>query len=101
MTTRVESKSEGRPLKAEPIPTRHPSGAESADRSSDQQERENRVAVAAYFRAKARGFEPGQELDDWLAAEAEVGGLHGAGDAEIDNVGGGKDVRLANPANRR
>lgn len=30
------------------------------------------IAQAAYFRAERRGFEPGQELDDWLAAEAEV-----------------------------
>ena len=32
------------------------------------------IAQAAYFRAKERGFEPGQEIDDWLAAEAEVKG---------------------------
>ena len=30
------------------------------------------IADAAYFRAQQRGFEPGKELDDWLAAEAEV-----------------------------
>jgi hypothetical protein len=30
------------------------------------------VAQAAYFRAKHRRFEPGHELADWLAAEAEV-----------------------------
>jgi Protein of unknown function (DUF2934) len=28
---------------------------------------------AAYFLAQARGFEPGHELDDWLAAEKRVG----------------------------
>jgi hypothetical protein len=27
------------------------------------------VAEAAYYLALARGFAPGQELDDWLAAE--------------------------------
>lgn len=31
------------------------------------------VAMCAYFKAEARGFEPGRELEDWLAAEAEVG----------------------------
>lgn len=31
-----------------------------------------RIAVAAYFRAVQRCFEPGHELEDWLAAEAEV-----------------------------
>jgi len=30
------------------------------------------IAQAAYFRAEQRGFEPGHELEDWLAAEAEV-----------------------------
>ncbi|MCO6427421.1 DUF2934 domain-containing protein [Nitrosomonas communis] len=30
-----------------------------------------RIAVSAYYKAQARGFEPGYELDDWLAAEAE------------------------------
>ena len=30
------------------------------------------IAEAAYFRAQKRGFEPGRETDDWLAAEAEV-----------------------------
>lgn len=31
-----------------------------------------RVATAAYFRSQKRGFEPGHELDDWLAAEQEI-----------------------------
>lgn len=31
-----------------------------------------KVALAAYFIAERRGFEPGHELDDWLAAEAEI-----------------------------
>jgi hypothetical protein len=30
------------------------------------------IAQAAYFRAERRGFAPGHELEDWLAAEAEV-----------------------------
>jgi Protein of unknown function (DUF2934) len=30
------------------------------------------IAELAYFRAMDRGFQPGYELDDWLAAEAEV-----------------------------
>jgi len=30
------------------------------------------IAVAAYYRAERRGFEPGSELEDWLNAEAEV-----------------------------
>lgn len=34
--------------------------------------RETRIAVAAYGRAERRGFAPGFELEDWLAAEREV-----------------------------
>jgi hypothetical protein len=34
-------------------------------------EREQWVSECAYFRAERRGFEPGLELDDWLAAEHE------------------------------
>ncbi len=30
------------------------------------------IARAAYFRAEKRGFAPGHETEDWLAAEAEV-----------------------------
>ena len=36
--------------------------------------RQQRIREAAYFKAKRRGFAPGHELDDWLAAEAEIGG---------------------------
>ncbi|MDI6746395.1 MAG: DUF2934 domain-containing protein [Rhodocyclaceae bacterium] len=31
----------------------------------------NVIATAAYYKAVARGFASGQELDDWLQAEAE------------------------------
>jgi Protein of unknown function (DUF2934) len=30
------------------------------------------IAEAAYYIAERRGFEPGYEFEDWLAAEAEV-----------------------------
>ena len=32
----------------------------------------NMTADAAYYRAQRRGFAPGCELDDWLAAEQEI-----------------------------
>ena len=31
-----------------------------------------RIAEVAYYRAQRRGFEPGHELEDWIAAEREV-----------------------------
>jgi hypothetical protein len=35
----------------------------------------DRVAEAAYYRAQKRGFAPGHELEDWLAAESEIAHL--------------------------
>jgi hypothetical protein len=37
-----------------------------------EEERRAMIARAAYFRAERRNFAPGQELEDWVAAEAEV-----------------------------
>ncbi len=34
--------------------------------------RHDMIEHAAYFRAEQRGFAPGFELDDWIAAETEV-----------------------------
>jgi hypothetical protein len=36
------------------------------------------IAEAAYFRAERRGFAPGGETEDWLAAEAEIMARMGA-----------------------
>ena len=33
------------------------------------------IAEAAYFRAEQRGFVPGNEVEDWLAAEMEIDAL--------------------------
>jgi hypothetical protein len=38
-------------------------------------DRQSMIATAAYFLAEKRGFEPGHELDDWLAAEAAVSSI--------------------------
>lgn len=38
----------------------------------DGAHRQSMIAQAAYLRAQRRAFEPGHELEDWLAAEAEV-----------------------------
>ena len=37
--------------------------------------RDEMVRTAAYFRAQRRGFAPGYEIEDWLAAEVEVSAL--------------------------
>jgi hypothetical protein len=36
------------------------------------EERHRLIAEAAYYRARQRGFTGGAEVEDWLAAEAEV-----------------------------
>lgn len=40
--------------------------------SSVRLDRQQLIEEAAYHRAEARGFAPGHEIDDWLAAETEV-----------------------------
>lgn len=35
-------------------------------------DRQCMIAEAAYYRAQARGFVPGCEVEDWLQAEAEI-----------------------------
>ena len=40
--------------------------------AADEADHQGKVAMAAYFIAERRGFEPGHELDDWLAAEAAI-----------------------------
>ncbi|HEX8988005.1 MAG TPA: DUF2934 domain-containing protein [Rhodocyclaceae bacterium] len=44
-----------------------------ADRDAEpgEADRLTHIATAAYYKAESRGFMPGQELDDWLEAEAE------------------------------
>jgi hypothetical protein len=46
------------------------------------------IAQAAYFRAERRGFTPGQELQDWVAAEQEVERLLSASAAPLTEAGG-------------
>lgn len=45
-------------------------------------EREQMVAVAAFYLAEQRGFSSGQEMEDWLRAEKEIESLVAGTDAE-------------------
>ncbi len=60
--------------KLQPKSTKKPLSVMGNKSKSDPQieERNDHVAVSAYYKAQARGFEPGDELADWLAAEAEI-----------------------------
>ena len=42
------------------------------DERVNAEARHELIAEAAYYNAERRGFTPGRELDDWLAAEAEL-----------------------------
>jgi hypothetical protein len=44
----------------------------SAIHPKRHQDRHASIAEAAYFLSEQRGFAPGHELEDWLAAEEEV-----------------------------
>ena len=45
--------------------------------------RDAMISEAAYFRSAHRGFEPGHEVDDWLAAESEIDAALGRGDLPL------------------
>lgn len=61
---------------AAPTPQKTPTSPNFADRNPraeiSQDELRRLISEAAYYRAKQRGFAPGHELEDWIAAEAEV-----------------------------
>ncbi len=40
--------------------------------SLSAEDRRQRIATAAYFRAQRRGFAAGHEAEDWIEAEREV-----------------------------
>ena len=49
----------------------------------DSEERHRRIAEAAYYRAQRRGFAPGYEEEDWLAAEKELEYVEGGEETEF------------------
>lgn len=63
-------------LSIDPAPFSESRG--NAQGSSAPEDRHARISDAAYRKAEARGFAPGAELDDWLAAEREVEDAHRA-----------------------
>ena len=62
------------PLKAAPNP-----GAARTGSTVSEETRRAMIEQAAYLRAQRRGFPTGGEVEDWLAAEAEVDALLRAG----------------------
>lgn len=72
--------------------------------SGSSEERWRRTAIAAYYRAEARGFAPGGEMEDWLAAERELDidplGSTRASRSAGDN-GAGRNAQSNKPARKR
>ncbi|HVN43886.1 MAG TPA: DUF2934 domain-containing protein [Steroidobacteraceae bacterium] len=58
-----------------PARSRKSDSAPSSSARLTPEARHALIAEAAYLRAERRGFAPGHETDDWLAAEAEVDAL--------------------------
>ena len=49
--------------------------APARGRAVSAEARRTMIAERAYLRAERRGFAPGREAEDWLAAEAEIDSL--------------------------
>jgi hypothetical protein len=45
--------------------------SKKSEPKADPASLQSRIAVSAYYKSQARGFEPGHQMDDWLAAEKE------------------------------
>lgn len=67
-------------VKATPKAAAKPRGAKAKTPAAvAPEQRRNYVEVAAYYIAARRGFAPGDPLQDWIQAEAEVDRLLGEG----------------------
>lgn len=62
-------------------PVRRPMGGKAGPKAQaiSPEIRRAMVAEAAYYRAERRGFVPGDDLGDWLQAEAEIESLLNGG----------------------
>jgi len=72
-TTPAEKTAVTSPAKTTPARKTAKTTPRRAEVSEDM--RRGMIAQAAYLRAERRGFTGGNEIEDWLAAEAEVDAL--------------------------
>lgn len=70
----VTSAGEKAPMTAKPAkaPAKKETGSSGARRALAPDQRRYYVEVAAYYIAERRGFRGDSQLDDWVAAEAEI-----------------------------
>lgn len=66
------SASAGKAVKSSPAKSRKAATGGNGQAMMNGEDRHNMIAMAAYFRAEQRGFNGGCEMEDWLAAEAEI-----------------------------
>jgi Protein of unknown function (DUF2934) len=75
-TRRSGSPGPAEPARSATAPRTPPARAKSARSSTiSAEDRRALIAESAYLRAERRGFAPGEEVADWLAAEEEVDAL--------------------------
>jgi len=58
-----------------PVVDKDPEADPALDAAGDEElqpDREEKIAIIAYYKAERRGFANSGELEDWLAAEREV-----------------------------
>ncbi len=63
-----------KPAAKKPAPSKagRPPFAGNSETKPSPEELWKQIAEAAYYKAKARDFAPGGEVQDWIEAEAEV-----------------------------
>ena len=71
----VSTTRDTRPRSAQPKATRAAKAKAPERTTVSTEDRRAMIAEAAYLRAEGRGFAPGHETEDWLAAEVEVDAL--------------------------
>ncbi len=54
------------------VPPAKPDSGTQGSRPVTQEQRQVMICEAAYYIAEHRGFEPGHDVDDWLAAEQQI-----------------------------
>lgn len=68
-TARQEPKSGSAESQPAAVSAAQPAAAAKAEA---RPERHRMISEAAYFRSERRGFAPGADVEDWLAAEADI-----------------------------
>ncbi len=72
MTQNLQSGSDSAVTKAKRTPSSSAKARRPEPNRWTEEARHELIAIAAYYLAEKRGFAPGHEEEDWLAAEARI-----------------------------